>query len=212
MKIADIRKDYTVVGLREADVDPDPIRQFHAWFAQVLSSNHPEPTAMTLATATPDGHPSARTVLLKAFDESGFCFFTSYEGRKARELAANPRAALLFYWEEWHRQVRIEGPVERVSEAESDAYFATRPTGSQLGAWASHQSEVIASREVLEQRLEELKRQYEGKEVPRPSFWGGYRVRPLLIEFWQGQPNRLHDRLCYRRSGTTGWILERLSP
>ncbi|HTU92716.1 MAG TPA: pyridoxamine 5'-phosphate oxidase [Gemmataceae bacterium] len=212
MQIADLRKEYTAGGLSEADVDADPLHQFEKWFGQALAVQLPEPNAMTLATATPDGQPSARVVLLKAFDASGFTFFTNYDSRKGRELSANPRAALLLFWPELQRQVRIEGTVERVSEAESDAYFRSRPLGSRLGAWASGQSEVIASRDVLEQRVRELMQRFPDGDVPCPSHWGGYRVRPLAIEFWQGRPDRLHDRLRYRRVQPDGWRLERLSP
>lgn len=212
MRIADLREEYEGERLSEQEVDADPIRQFQAWFAQALSSQVPEANAMTLATATPDGLPSARIVLLKAFNESGFTFYTNYEGRKGRELSANPRAALLFFWAQLHRQVRIEGTVERVGDAESDEYFRVRPLGSRLGAWASHQSEVIANREVLEARVRELTRRFADGEVPRPPNWGGYRVYPLAIEFWQGRADRLHDRLRYRRLSTDGWRIERLSP
>jgi pyridoxamine 5'-phosphate oxidase len=200
------------MGLHETDLDPDPIRQFHAWLHQALTAEVPEPYAMTLATATPDGLPSARVVLLRGVDERGFTFFTSYEGRKAGELEANPRAALVFYWAELERQVRVAGTVERVSEAESDDYFRNRPRGSQLGAWASHQSEVLPGRATLERRLAELERQYADRDVPRPPTWGGYRVRPLAIEFWQGRRSRLHDRLRYRRAEDGAWVIERLSP
>lgn len=212
MQIANIRKEYIWGGLAESDVDADPLRQFEVWFRQALTANVPEPNAMTLATATPDGQPSARVVLLKAFDAAGFTFFTNYDSRKGRELAANAHAALLFFWPELQRQVRIEGTVERVTEVESDAYFRSRPLGSRLGAWASPQSEVIASREVLEERVRELMQRYPDGEVPRPPHWGGFRVRPLTIEFWQGRPDRLHDRLRYQRVQVAGWRLERLSP
>jgi len=212
MEIANIRKEYIWGGLSESDMDADPIRQFAAWFQQALAVNLPDPNAMTLATATPDGQPSARIVLLKAFDATGFTFFTNYEGRKARELTANARAALLFFWPELQRQVRIEGIVERVSEAESDDYFRSRPLGSRLGAWASAQSEVIASRDVLEERVRQAVQRFPDGEVPRPPFWGGFRVRPLSIEFWQGRPDRLHDRLRYQRVPPEGWHIERLSP
>jgi pyridoxamine 5'-phosphate oxidase len=212
MQIANMRKEYMWGGLSETEVDADPIRQFRAWFEQAEAANLPEPNAMTLATATPDGQPAARVVLLKAFDESGFTFYTNYEGRKGRELTANPRAALLFFWGELQRQVRIEGTVERVSEAESDAYFRSRSLGSRLGAWASQQSEVISGRDVLEDRVRELARRFPEGEVPRPPFWGGFRVWPLSIEFWQGRPDRLHDRLRYQRVQSGGWRLERLSP
>jgi pyridoxamine 5'-phosphate oxidase len=212
MQIANIRKEYRQGGLLEVDMDPDPIRQFEVWFQQALAANLPEPNAMTLATATPDGVPSARIVLLKAFDVSGFTFFTNYDSRKGRELTVNPRAALLFFWSELQRQVRIEGTVERISEAESNAYFQSRPVGSRLGACASRQSEVIVSRDVLEQRVRELAARFPNGDVPRPPFWGGFRVRPLTIEFWQGRPDRLHDRLRYVLQGTAAWRLERLSP
>jgi pyridoxamine 5'-phosphate oxidase len=212
MSLADLRREYLDAGLNEADVDPDPIRQFGLWFQQALAAGVPEPNAMTLATATPEGRPSARTVLLKGCDQAGFTFFTNYESRKGRELAANPWASLVFFWVELGRQVHIEGQAERVSPAESDAYFRGRPPGHQLGAWASRQSEVVPGRAVLEQRLAELTAQYAGREVPRPPYWGGFRVRPVEIEFWQGRPNRLHDRLLYRRALPEGWRIERLSP
>jgi pyridoxamine 5'-phosphate oxidase len=212
MQIANMRKEYIWGGLSEADMDADPVRQFEMWFQQALTANLPEPNAMTLATATPDGQPSARIVLLKMYDASGFTFFTNYDSRKGREVMANPRAALLFFWPELQRQVRIEGTVERVSEAESDAYFRSRPLGSRLGAWASRQSEVIPDRDVLEERVREIMQRYPDGEVPRPPHWGGFRVRPLTIEFWQGRPDRLHDRLRYQRVQPEGWLLERLSP
>jgi pyridoxamine 5'-phosphate oxidase len=212
MKIANIRKEYEWSGLSEVDVDADPIRQFEKWLRQALAANLPEPNAMTLATATADGQPSARMVLLKHFDASGFTFFTNYDSRKGRELTANPRAALLFFWPELQRQVRIEGTVERVSAAESDAYFHSRPLGSRVGACASQQSEIISNRGVLEERVRELMQRHPDGEVPRPPHWGGYRVLPLAIEFWQGRPDRLHDRLRYQRTDPDGWRLERLSP
>jgi pyridoxamine 5'-phosphate oxidase len=209
--VARLREEYTRAGLRESEADPNPMEQFRGWFGEALAADLHEPNAMTLATATPDGRPSARVVLLKGFDERGFVFYTNYEGRKSRELEANPRAALLFYWGELERQVRVEGRVWRVPDRESDAYFAGRPRGSQLGAWASEQSRPVRDRGALERRLRELEGEYEGREVPRPAFWGGYRVVPETMEFWQGRENRLHDRLRYRRA-EGGWKIERLQP
>lgn len=209
--IADLRKDYTLRSLTETDIDPDPFQQFRTWFEQAVQAELPEPNAMTLATASPDGIPAARIVLLKAVDDRGFTFFTNYNSDKGQQLIENPNAALVFLWTELERQVRIVGRVEKVSDEESDGYFYSRPHGSRLGAWASEQSQVIPGREVLEQRLEELKHQYEGKEVPRPPHWGGFRVIPNEIEFWQGRSSRLHDRLRYRWNGEQ-WVIDRLSP
>ena len=211
--VAGLRKEYTRAGLTESDAAPDPVEQFRRWFDEALAADLHEPNAMTVATATRDGRPSARVVLLKGFDERGFVFYTNYEGRKGRELEENPRAALLFYWGGLERQVRIEGRVRRVSEEESDAYFASRPRGSRLGAVASRQSRPVGSRELLEERLRESEGEHEGREVPRPDFWGGYRVEPENFEFWQGRENRLHDRLVYRRGAEKeGWGVERLQP
>jgi pyridoxamine 5'-phosphate oxidase len=210
--VARLRKEYTRAGLKESNAEPDPIEQFRKWFDEALAADLREPNAMTLATATPDGRPSARILLLKGFDERGFVFYTNYEGRKSWELETNPYAALVFYWGELERQVRIEGHVSRVSEEESDAYFEGRPRGSQLGAWVSEQSRPVRDRGALEERLRELEAEYEGRDVPRPPFWGGYRVEPEVIEFWQGRENRLHDRLRYRRSESGGWRRERLQP
>lgn len=198
--------------LQETDLHPDPFRQFRAWFDAAVAAQPVNPDAMTLATATPDGRPSARMVLLKGFDERGFVFFTNYESRKGMELEANPRAALVFYWPAMERQVRVEGRVERTTATESDAYFHSRPWGSRLSTLASPQSRVIASRDVLEQRMAELLRQYPDHDIPRPEHWGGYRLIPTVIEFWQGQPNRLHDRLCYERREDGGWDVRRLAP
>ncbi len=212
MNLDDLRREYTQRGLRVEDLVADPFMQFGAWFDEVALADIREPNAMTLATATPDGRPSARMVLLKGVDARGFAFFTNYESRKGAELAANPQAALVFFWVQLERQVRVEGRVERLSTEESDEYFASRPEGSQLGAWASRQSAVLADRGLLEARYEELRAQYEGHEVPRPPFWGGYRVVPETVEFWQGRVNRLHDRLRYRRQDDGSWVIERLSP
>jgi pyridoxamine 5'-phosphate oxidase len=198
-------------GLRENEVDPDPVRQFLRWLDHAVAAQLREPHGMTLATATADARPSARMVLLRGLDDRGFVFFTNYESRKGEELSTNPRAALVFWWPELERQVRIEGRVEVVTAAESDAYFQARPRGHRLAALASPQSRVIAARSVLEERLRELEEQYPGEEVPRPPHWGGYRVVPALIEFWQGRPNRVHDRLRYERQGE-GWRIERLAP
>jgi pyridoxamine 5'-phosphate oxidase len=210
--VARLRKEYTRAGLKESDAASGPIEQFRNWFDEALAADLHEPNAMTLATATPDGRPSARVVLLKGLDERGFVFYTSYEGRKGGELETNPYCALVFYWGELERQVRVEGRASRVSEEESDEYFGSRPRGSQLGAWASEQSRPVEGRGALEERLRGLEAEYEGREVPRPPFWGGYRVEPEVVEFWQGRENRLHDRLVYRRSDNGEWGRERLQP
>ena len=211
MTPADLRRDYARAGLTEADAAADPLAQFARWFDEALAAGLPEPNAMTLATATLDGRPSARVVLLKGFDARGFVFFTNRHSRKGRELAANPYAALAFFWPELERQVRVEGAVAPTGDEESDAYFASRPLASRLGAWASSQSEVIAGREVLDRAVEELAARF-GGEVPRPPHWGGYRLSPEAVEFWQGRPSRLHDRLRYARRPDGGWRRERLAP
>ena len=211
-RVADLRKEYTFQGLSETDAHLNPFEQFKIWFDQALFAQLPEPNAMTIATATTNGKPSARMVLLKDYDERGFVFYTNYESNKGQQLVENPWGAIAFWWAELERQVRIEGRVEKVSPAESDAYFHSRPKASQLGAWASNQSQVIDSREVLERRLQQLKEEYENKEVPRPPNWGGFRVIPTEIEFWQGRPSRLHDRLLYQRSEDGSWRIQRLSP
>jgi len=199
--------------LTKTNVDANPIRQFQAWYDEALASgvSEQDTISMTLATATKEGNPDARIVLLKSFDDGGFVFYTNYQSRKARELSENQRACLLFYWASLWRQVRIEGTVEKVSDAESDAYFQSRPLGSKLGAWASNQSEVVAGREILEARFAELQKRF-GDNVPRPLHWGGYRVKPEAIEFWQGQENRLHDRLRYSLREDGVWAIERLAP
>lgn len=212
MNIDERRKEHNRFSLREEDLDPDPIRQFQGWYAEAASSAVAEVNAMALATATPDGWPSVRMLLLRGVDERGFTFFTNYDSRKARELDANPHAAMVFFWHELERQVRVEGRVERVAAEESDHYFASRPAGSRLGAWASPQSAVIPGREVLEAQFRELERRYAGAVIPRPANWGGYRLVPEALEFWQGRPNRLHDRLRYSRSDRGGWRIERLAP
>ena len=210
--IADLRIDYTQQSLLETDVNADPFIQFQTWFDAAVTAKLPEPNAMTIATATADGIPSARVVLLKAVDPRGFVFFTNYNSHKAQELTANPQAALVFLWTEMERQVRIQGTVERIDSSESDEYYYSRPAGSRLGAWASEQSQVIPDRSILENRLASLKAQHPEGDIARPEHWGGFRVIPTVIEFWQGRSSRLHDRLRYQLSETNGWTIDRLSP
>jgi pyridoxamine 5'-phosphate oxidase len=209
--LARVRKEYSRHSLDELDVDLNPFVQFQQWFDQAIKAELPEPNAMALATATPDGRPSARMVLLKGFDERGFVFYTNYEGRKSLELAANPQAAVLFYWVELERQVRIEGTVERTLKQESEEYFKTRPFESRLSAWASKQSSIIPSRSFLEQKTSDLEHRYGNREIPLPPFWGGFRIQPQVFEFWQGRENRLHDRVRYMLQGGV-WHIERLAP
>jgi pyridoxamine 5'-phosphate oxidase len=211
MNIADLRKNYTQAGLLETDIDANPFDQFRLWFEQAVAANLAEPNAMTLATVTAAGKPSARIVLLKAFDERGFVFYTNYNSQKGVELQAQPFAALVFLWHDLERQIRIEGKIELVSEAESTAYFHSRPVSSQLGAWASEQSNLIADRAVLEDRLHQLEQEYLDRSIPKPPHWGGIRVIPQEIEFWQGRPSRLHDRLRYQLVDGI-WQIARLAP
>jgi pyridoxamine 5'-phosphate oxidase len=210
MDIADLRRDYARESLTERDVDPDPIRQFEKWFDQALRAGMIEPNAMTLATSTRDGHPSARMVLLKGVDADGFVFFTDCRSQKGAQLESNPHASLCFWWDALQRQVRVTGTTAHVSREESEEYFRSRPHGSRIGASASHQSAPLSSRDVLEREVERLERAYPD-EVPLPSHWGGYRVTPVSIEFWQGRPSRLHDRIVYTRDGGV-WRIGRLSP
>lgn len=233
--IADIRREYNLAGLRRRDLDPDPIVQFKKWFDQatgvrasgrirkylirvykaLLMVSGTEPTelnAMTLATVDAQGHPSARVVLLKGLDERGFIFYTNYESRKGQELEANPQAALVFYWADQERQVCVAGEARKVSREESEAYFRTRPRGACIGAWASKQSQVIPDRTALETAWKRLETEYPAENVPLPPYWGGYVLNPSRIEFWQGRPNRMHDRFCYTRGPANTWVIERLSP
>jgi pyridoxamine 5'-phosphate oxidase len=212
MNLAELRREYARAELDERSVDRDPLKQLARWLDEAAQAKVLEPSAMTLATATPDGRPSARIVLLKGADQRGLTFFTDYRSRKGEELGLNPAVALVFWWGELERQVRVSGNAAPISEAESEAYFRSRPSGSQLSAWASHQSQVVPGRETLEARWAEAARRYSGGEIPRPRYWGGFRVTPAEYEFWQGRPNRLHDRLRFRRDELGAWISERLSP
>lgn len=209
--ISDLRKEYTLNGLDTADVLADPIAQFRVWFNAALEANVPEPNAMYVSTVTEDGRPDGRIVLLKDILDTGFVFYTNYESRKGKELTSHPFAAITFFYQELERQVRIEGRVEKVSPEQSDDYFNSRPRGSQLGAWVSNQSSVIENRDVLEVRQRELEARFADQPIPRPPYWGGYQVIPDVIEFWQGRPSRLHDRIRYRKENGN-WIIERLAP
>ena len=209
--IADIRQDYRLHSLNENDIAADPVDQFTRWWDNAINSEIFEVNAMTLATSTKDGKPSARIVLLKGYDEKGFVFFTNYESHKGNELAENPYAALVFFWKEIERQIRIEGTVEKISAAENDTYFFSRPEGSRIGAWASPQSAVVENREFLEANAKHYTAEFKNS-IPRPPHWGGYRVMPLKIEFWQGRSNRLHDRIQYTKTTEGSWKAERLAP
>jgi len=210
--IADIRKEYKLKTLNETGAETNAITQFDKWWQEALNSNIDEVNAMTVATATTDGKPSARIVLLKGFDENGFVFFTNYNSHKGKELALNPNACIVFYWKELERQVRIEGTIEKASSHESDTYFLLRPAGSQIGAWSSPQSSVIADRSIIEENEKMYTGQFENEPMKRPQHWGGYRLKPQLIEFWQGRPSRLHDRLQYTLQANNSWKIERLAP
>jgi pyridoxamine 5'-phosphate oxidase len=212
MDLSDFRKEYSTKGLHREDLGTDPIQLFQRWFQQATELDIPEPNAMTLSTLAPDGFPSQRTVLLKAFDQKGFTFFTNYQSRKAQHIHANPKVCLLFPWVTLERQIIIQGSAEKISSAESLKYFMTRPRESQIGAWVSNQSEVITSKKILLQKFEEIKSKFQDGEIPLPSFWGGYRVVPKTIEFWQGGPGRIHDRFLFTRTADASWQIDRLAP
>lgn len=210
--LADMRREYRVTPLNREDLDPDPYRQFDRWFNEATKVEAMDANAMSIATATADGQPSIRTVLLKYYDATGFVFYTNLDSRKAGEIAANPHVALLFYWHELHRQVKITGVATKISAADTLRYFSRRPRDSQLGAWVSQQSSIISARSILENKFAEMKMKFANGEVPLPSFWGGYRVKPACMEFWQGRESRLHDRFLYQETETNRWTVDRLAP
>ncbi len=211
-KLADIRSEYSKQELSKASINKNPILQFNSWFNECMDSEVSEPTAMHLATATKDGRPSSRIVLLKEVTDEGFVFYTNYQSRKGLELEQNPHASICFFWQELERQVRAEGFVERTDPDISNGYFASRPRGSQIGAWTSPQSNVIKNRTILEEREKQIAERFDNKEVPRPAQWGGYVLFPTTIEFWQGRPNRLHDRIRYHLNDGGDWVVDRLAP
>jgi pyridoxamine 5'-phosphate oxidase len=211
-ELQNLRQDYSAATLSETSINVNPIKQFDIWFNEAVAAEIPEPNAMTLATATPDGRPSARIVLLKGFDMNGFAFYTNYLSRKGKELTKNPNAAIVFFWGELERQVRIEGTIEKLSKEQSEKYFQSRPKLSQIGALASPQSQEIPNREQLEAKMSQLEAEYGDNEIPKPSFWGGYILKPRLIEFWQGRPSRLHDRIAYKKIDNKNWKKVRLAP
>lgn len=210
--LADMRREYRIKPLHREDLDPDPYRQFDRWFNEATKVEAMDANAMSIATATADGQPSIRTVLLKYYDATGFVFYTNLDSRKAVEIAANPQVALLFYWHELHRQVKITGVATKISAADTLRYFSRRPRDSQLGAWVSQQSSIISARSILENKFAEMKMKFANGEVPLPSFWGGYRVKPACMEFWQGRESRLHDRFRYQETETNRWTVDRLAP
>lgn len=210
--LADLRREYSIRPLRRKDLDANPLRQFDTWFLEALNVEAMDANAMSLSTVSSDGQPSARTVLLKYYDEKGFVFYTNLGSRKAADISQNPKVAMLFYWHEVHRQVKIMGSAEPISKAENIKYFMRRPRDSQLGAWVSDQSRIITARSVLETAFEQMKEKFAHGEVPLPSFWGGYRVKPTAMEFWQGRERRLHDRFIYRQTDSNGWQIDRLAP